>query len=111
LWFLSHGWRPLPRRTYSPDQTDATRKLLEDRADVDGFAASEFAGQHSIFGKINFTRDLDGMTPYLDPTKPIGNDHIKQAAKQTNVPINNIDETIDSMSAHLGWDITKGSAG
>ena len=85
--------------------------MLKERARVDWSAALVFGGQNSKFGQIVFTRDLNGIAPYLDPAKPLSRDHIEQAAKRANIPTDQIDETVCSLSAHLGWDITKGSAG
>ncbi len=90
---------------------DATRKLLEERVGVDGAAASVLGGQHSEFGRIVLTRDLDGFDPCLDPAEPISREHIEEAAEQANVPPEEIDETVRSLSAHMGWDITKGRSG
>ena len=75
------------------------------------FTALIFGGMHSKFGQIVFTQDLHEMAPYLDPAKLISRDHIERAAKKANVLPDQIDETVRSLSAHLGWDITKGSAG
>ena len=63
---------------------------------------------HSEFGQIVFTRYYNSMWPYLDSRKPLARDHIEQAAKRAGVPIDKLDETIRSLSAHMGWDITKG---
>ena len=48
---------------------------------------------------------------FLDPGGPISRKHIKQAAQKASVPADKIDETVRSLSAHMGWDITKGSTG
>ena len=90
---------------------DTTRKLLKERAGIDGIAASLLGGWHSEFGRIVFAKDLDGFAPFLDPAEPISPDHIKRAAEKAHVPADKIDETVRSLSAHLGWDITKGAAG
>ncbi|MCH8807147.1 MAG: hypothetical protein IH986_13815, partial [Planctomycetes bacterium] len=89
-----------------PDET--TRKLLADRARIDGAAVSLLGGQQSEFGRILFTKDLDGIFPYLDPTDPISREHIERAARRTNIAADRIDETVRSLSEHLGWDITRG---
>ena len=65
---------------------------------------------HSKYGRIVFTKDLDGLPPYLDPAKPLSRNHIAQAAKKAGVPVDEIDETVRSLSDHMGWDITKGAA-
>ncbi len=65
----------------------------------------------SEFGRIVFTRYLNGLASYLDPAEPISRKHIERAAKKANVPAHKIDETVRSLSEHLGWDITKGVTG
>lgn len=64
---------------------------------------------HSEFGRIVFTRDYDGIRPYLDPSEPITRHQIERAAARANVPVGKVDETLLSLSAHLGWNITEGS--
>ena len=66
---------------------------------------------HSEFGEIVFTKDLDGMGPFLDPAKPISRDHIGRATEKAHVSPERVDETVRSLSAHLGWDIEMGAAG
>ena len=66
---------------------------------------------HSWFGTIVFMRDYDGKRPYLDPRKPISSNRIKKAASIASVPAEKIDETVRSLSEHLGWDILKGATG
>lgn len=97
-----------------PDET--TRTLLAERA-VDASLTEDqrtehcaaLGKMHSDFGRIVLTRDLDGVLPFLDPAQPIHLDHIKQAAGKARVPEDKIDETVRSLSAHMGWDITKGA--
>ena len=99
-----------------PNET--TRKLLAERA-VDASLTDHERGEHyaalakmhSEFGRIVFTRYLDGAAPYLDPAEPISREHIERAAEKAGVPADKIDETVRSLSAHVGWDITKGAAG
>jgi energy-coupling factor transporter ATP-binding protein EcfA2 len=89
---------------------DAVNDILRERSKVDGFATTRVAQEHSEFGLIVFTRDLDGVGPYLDPTMPVPHYHIEQAAETVEVPPEKIDDFVRSLSAHLGWDILKGSA-
>jgi hypothetical protein len=89
---------------------DITRKLLVERARVDGSAAAVFGRQHSEFGRMVWSSDIDGMAPYLDPRKPISRAHIEQAAQKAGVAAEQINEMVCSLSEHLGWDITQ-SAG
>ena len=91
-----------------PDEK--TRKLLEERTRADGFAASEKGRKHSEFGRIVFTRDVDGLVPYLDPAKALSRKHIEKATKEANGPDDEVAEMVRSLSEHMGWDITKGAA-
>ncbi|MEM8535624.1 MAG: NACHT domain-containing protein [Chloroflexota bacterium] len=88
-----------------------THILLKERAFVDGVATSLVGKQHSKFGQILFAKDFNEIGPYLDPAKPIPREHIEKAAKKANVSPARIDELVQSLSEHMGWDITKGSAG
>jgi hypothetical protein len=91
-----------------PDE--ATRKLLRERAGVDGAAASLVGGQHCEFGRRVFLEGGEDWGPYLDPAEPISREHIERAAEKANVPAEKIGETVQSLSEHLGWDITRGAA-
>jgi hypothetical protein len=64
---------------------------------------------HSEFGRILPTRNLDGMGPYLDPLQPISRDHILKAAEKAKLRPEDIDAQVASLSAHLGWDVTRGA--
>jgi hypothetical protein len=90
-----------------PDET--TRGILQEAARVDGVAASLLGKMHSKFGRIVYTRDLDGIGPYLDPQEPISRAQIERAAIKAGVAPVWIDETVRSLSEKMGWDITKGS--
>jgi hypothetical protein len=137
LWFLARTWpdeatrallaqravednRPEPRRAALralartwPDE--ATRALLAQRAVQDpngqarGTACCALGKMHSGFGRILPTRDLDGRGPYLDPLQPISRDHIQKAARRANIRPEDIDTQVASLSAHLGWDVTRGA--
>ncbi len=87
-----------------------TSELLVSQARINGFAASQVAGRHSKFGQIVFTKELDGVAPYLDPREAVSSDHIQRAAIATEVLPEEIDNMVGSLSTHLGWDILKGSA-
>lgn len=80
-------------------------KIITERA-----VASYLLGKmHSKFALIVFTRDLDGVRPYLDPLEPISFEHIKNAALNTDIPVGDIENQIASLSNYLGWDITIGA--
>lgn len=96
-----------------PDET--TRKLLADRS-ADADLTEEQRGEHGValgklhseFGRIVLTSDLDGLAPYLDLREPVARDHIAAAAEQADISADEIEETVRSLSEHLGWDITRG---
>ena len=88
-----------------------TYDLLGKCVRFDGAAASLIGGWHSTFGQILFSVYLDASVFYLDPTKPIPRYHFKQAVKKIRISVQQIDEMVQSLSEHMGWDITKGSAG
>ncbi len=88
---------------------DRTWKFLAERAPIDGAAASLLGERHSEFGQIVFLEDRDVPYFYLNPTKAIPRDHIERAAEKADVPPEEIEETVRSLSEHMGWDITKGS--
>ena len=96
-----------------PDQT--TRDLLAQRAVQDSHAGARGAAccglgaMHSEFGRILPTRDLDGTEPYLDPLEPIPREHIEKAAANSGIRPGDIAAHVASLSAHLGWDITRGA--
>ena len=90
-----------------PDEK--TDILVKQCTKTDGATASLIGGHHSRLGWFIFTKYLDGLHPYLDPTKPIPRDHIERAAKKVNIPPAQIDKMVQSLSEHMGWDITKGS--
>ena len=96
-----------------PDET--TRELLAQRAVEDpnaerrGVVCCALGKIHSEFGRILATKDLDGVGPYLDPLKPIPRDHIERAAERAGIRPDDIDAQVASLSAHLGWDVTRGA--
>ena len=64
------------------------------------------AGQNAFrVWRILATKDLDGVGPYLDPLKPIPRKHIERAGIRPDY----IDAQVASLSAHLGWDVTRGA--
>lgn len=93
---------------------DTTRAQLAARAAQDpdksirGVAASRLGAMHSEFGGALYTRDLDGMGPYLDPRSPLSDDHIALAATRTGLSADDLDAHLASLSTFLGWDIRAG---
>jgi len=76
---------------------------------VEGMASSWYGKKHSRFGEVVFRKYLWIESGYLDPRQPIPAEHIQEAAEKANIPQDKIDETVRSLSEHMGWDITKGS--
>jgi hypothetical protein len=97
-----------------PDQI--TRDLLTQRAleapgaSERGEACSVLGAMHSEFGRILPTLDLDGMSPYLDPLKPIPRKHFELAAAKAGIRPDDINAKVASLSVHLGWDVMAGGA-
>ncbi len=87
------------------------RYLLKKRARIDGVAASVFGKMHSEFGSFVFMKNFYPWASHQNPEKSISRKHIEQAAEKTKIPDDKIDETVRSLSEHMGWDITKGSGG
>ncbi len=87
----------------------ATHGFISEQAKKDHAAAFMLAGQHSRFGEVTFTRDRDGLPPYLNPVDPISREHIERAAGNAGVPREEIDNMVHSLSLYMGWDILKGS--
>ena len=85
------------------------RILRAPHSEPRGAASAALGKMHSEFGGILPSRDLDIFGPYLDPLEPIQRDHIERAAKMAGIPPDEIDAQVASLSAHLGWDITKGA--
>ncbi|MCI5168260.1 MAG: hypothetical protein D3903_19765, partial [Candidatus Electrothrix sp. GM3_4] len=89
---------------------DDTRQLIKKQTLVNGVAASLYGKEHSRFGRLVF---YDSSTilafGYLNPRQPIPTEHIQKAAEVAGIPPNKINETVRSLSEHMGWDITKGS--
>ncbi len=72
---------------------------------------SVFGGQHSEFGRIVFSKYLGDFGPYLDPAEGVPPEHIAEAAEKAGVPEGEIEATVRSLSAHMGWDIRVGASG
>ena len=92
---------------YWPDNT--TNVLCQTQSNIDGYAASLWAGEHSNFGRIIFTQLLNELPIYLDPRQPIPRAHIKAAAAKAGIAPADIDGAVRGLSAHMGWDIAQGS--
>ena len=84
--------------------------IIDELAEKDGFAASLLGENHSLFGKIIFFKYPSiKVNYYIDPIQSISAEHIQEAAEAAGIPPDKIDEAVRSLSAHMGWDITKGS--
>ena len=96
---------------------DRTWTLLRTRAGDDpskyvrDLACFLLGAPHSAFGRTVLTKRLDGARPYLDPLEPISREHIEKAARRAGIAPADVDVQVASLSAHLGWDITRGAKG
>jgi energy-coupling factor transporter ATP-binding protein EcfA2 len=54
------------------------------------------------------TRDADGYPPYLDPHKPISDEHLVKVADQSDLSDDQLNQMVTEMNESLGWDIRKG---
>jgi len=72
-----------------------------------------FPGEHIEWAGgqagILHTMRTDVGSPYLDPLEPIPREHIGRAAERAGIRPEEIDAQVASLSAHLGWDITRGA--
>uniref|UniRef100_UPI0040575CFD NACHT domain-containing protein n=1 Tax=Candidatus Electrothrix sp. TaxID=2170559 RepID=UPI0040575CFD len=99
--------------THWPDVT--SQHIMKKYSPVAGVAASFYGKEHSDLGEFLFLQDPERNKEwiyrkyYLDPREPIPVKHIQEAAKAAGIPPDKIDETVRSLSEHMGWDITKGS--
>jgi GTPase SAR1 family protein len=101
---LAHNWPDESTRTF------LARKVVEDPTPVArGAACRSLATLHSEFGRILWTRDLDGLSPFLDPLKPIPRAQIEKAAAKAQIRIDDIDAAVKSLSTYLGWDVSRGA--
>jgi len=58
-----------------------------------------------------FTRDIDGILPYLDPWAPVSDEHLKKVqenARPEPLSDEQLQQMVEEMNAELGWDIRKG---
>lgn len=88
---------------------EETRALLSSQIYRNGFAARFHAKKHSLFGNLIFSGAPPIKWGYLNPAKPISQQHILEAATAANIPEADIPTLVESLSQHMGWDITKGS--
>ncbi|MCH8043750.1 MAG: HEAT repeat domain-containing protein [Planctomycetes bacterium] len=58
--------------------------------------------------KLVFSKDMDGIAPYLDPRTPVADEHLAKVAKEAGLSEDRIDEMVEQMSETLGWDIRAG---
>ncbi|MCI5211383.1 MAG: hypothetical protein D3910_21950, partial [Candidatus Electrothrix sp. ATG2] len=94
-------------KIYSND--DATRQLLNQLLLTEGVIASLYGREYSRFAESVFRKEPSSRGYYFDPRQPIPAKHIQKAAEKFGIPPDKIDETVRSLSEHMGWDITKGS--
>lgn len=55
-----------------------------------------------------FSRDADGIGPYLDPREPVSDEHLAKVAEQAGLSEEQVAQMVDEMNETLGWDIREG---
>jgi HEAT repeat protein len=60
-------------------------------------------GKKRVFSRTGF-----GFAPYLDPRKPVADEHLAGVAEHAGLSEDRIDEMVEQMNETLGWDIRKG---
>ncbi|WP_420208233.1 NACHT domain-containing protein [Candidatus Electronema sp. JC] len=94
--------------TYWPDEK--TSQLIKEFYTISNTGAFLVGKQHSRFGEFVFQQyPGSNFDMWHDPRQPIPPEHIQEAAEEAGIPPDKIDEAVRSLSAHMGWDITKGS--
>ncbi len=89
---------------------EGTNQLIKKYFSELGVAASLYGKEHSRFGEVVFWKYAEkSQSLYCDPQQPISPKNIRKAAEEAGIPRNKIYEAVRSLSAHMGWDITKGS--
>jgi len=89
---------------------EKTRNLMRLRAHIDGHAASLLSGTSRSFGRLLFSRDLDGLPPYLNPREPIPVRHIGKAAMRIGLVGTRLTTELRKVNERLGWDVQRGSS-
>lgn len=87
-----------------------TQKLINLESYHNTFAAFIKANEHSKFGALIFQNDMEYKSTYHNPKLAINKKNISVAAAKANIPEADIPAMVKSLSQHIGWDITKGSA-
>jgi len=92
------------------DDDGSTRgaALLAKRASVDAMVAFLQAKAHSRVGEILFTKHLDGRTLF-STTKNPSPVTVSTRRHKNRHRLRDINAVLASLSAHLGWNILRGS--
>ena len=75
------------------------------------FGTAQSADPLSDSKKRVFSRDIDGVSPYLDPREAVSDEHLAKVAKNANLDDEQLAEMVEQMNATLGWDIRRGWPG
>ncbi|MEM8642167.1 MAG: hypothetical protein AAGG51_25645, partial [Cyanobacteria bacterium P01_G01_bin.54] len=55
-----------------------------------------------------FSRDIDGIAPYLDPFEPVSDEHLARVAQRANLSDEQRNQMVEEINTTLGWDIRQG---
>ena len=96
----------------------------EHSGDIRGCAACQWFGSAQSTDplkeakKLVFSRDVDGINPFLDPREPVSDEHLAKVAKNAKLDGEQLDEMVEQlaemveqMNETLGWDIRNGWPG
>jgi hypothetical protein len=61
--------------------------------------------------RVLLSRDQNGLQPFLDPYRPLSNEHIAKAQDKLRIDAAAMEQLLDKTSALLGWDVRKGRLG
>jgi hypothetical protein len=113
-WISS--WKDTVSRLKSQIASAATGDLrgwfatlwFESRNRLHGEVPDELAGVK----RLVFTRDADGLGPYLDPLKAVSVEHLQKVRASARRAFTDTEfrGIVEEMNAELGWDIRKGKS-
>lgn len=55
-----------------------------------------------------FSKDADGIGPFLDPLEPVSDEHLAQVARGAHLTDEQREDMVKQINAELGWDIRVG---
>jgi Domain of unknown function (DUF4062)/NACHT domain/HEAT repeats len=90
--------RQVLRRALEDGESDVRRSALEGLLGIEADPTV----------RLIFSRHLDGLKPFLDPSSPIPPEHLRKAAARLGIRIGQARGKVAECSRRLGWDLRKG---